>query len=343
MMRREILKLCVILLCAPIISHITLVKADSSIATPVQITAYLQKIEEILTNTHTSCPKQFTAGSQALSRMTETRSGKIFASNIPQNLAIKDPELVCQIFETGCQIEFGNPFCYATDPWLAQKRENDNDVIRPAKIHAREKFDEFRSSKKLQTLCCKNNKSCRARFAETKLEMENNFYGFRATRLMNGKTTSFYDPGEHKVKLVVSDLTNCLTQECIEDIVLHELGHSCQFSRFYFSKNSFFSGLSQVAASARLEAGLLRTGTSGFDEVFGKEVSACIQDSIRGSQVPNHNEGVEMTEAFAESVFASERKTFFHWVHSCEAGDSSHLRPRKTYMKCLLINGNFLN
>lgn len=160
-------------------------------------------------------------------------------------------------------------------------------------------FEEFVADSEIQSLCCNGNLTCVKKLKEVKLFIDED--------LNSTAPLGEYDEESHTVKMSKSTLLSALYEEPIRRLVLHELGHACNYSINYASnpKNPPKIGIIETLP---LEKNLLV-------KRFGSEFLSCLENRSQADPMFRSALGHQpASEAFAEAIFASRFKETLHWV-----------------------------
>lgn len=182
------------------------------------------------------------------------------------------------------------------------------------------------------SLCCKDGVACKTYLKSTYLILDND--ETVAEMLAEYKFSS------KSIRISSTLLGNCKHFECVQEVLLHELGHTCQAA--IFETDSFFSKIPNKFMQALFVTGqgLLTSGTAGFDRVLSKKQLSCVAESLNklGSLATQYGEKYSQEswfrEAYADIVFAPLKPTPLHWTKSCQSESSYGHAERTAYLHC---------
>jgi hypothetical protein len=137
--------------------------------------------------------------------------------NAPGTVCSHDPmEAICAAVLSACQEQHGRSGCWAPRPAAAPAPTAE--MVAKTKTY----FNRLRTSPMVQELCCQDNQACKRHLGKTKLT-------FNSTRLHRDNARYMLDG--HEIRVGMKWLENCRNEQCMERMMLHELAHSCQYSR----------------------------------------------------------------------------------------------------------------
>ncbi len=191
------------------------------------------------------------------------------------------------------------------------------------------KFRYFVKNPEMQKHCCGDNQTCKEQWAATKLRL------IIGAGTLNYKAHNLILP-PHYIEISSARLANCWTTGCVDDLLLHELGHACH----RWQKESYGQ-----------EPGVPKAKETAKDIEFylGKDGTACVMNGLSsyyngtsGSFRQKINRDRWLEEAFAEIVFAGEKSLEgVSWLcNSLE--DDLHGHP-KSFLGCLMYDPKFKN
>lgn len=225
--------------------------------------------------------------------------------------------------------------------------------------HAKQYFDLVVKTPWVQNMCCASKSArdgvkryCPSIFESTELLIEKNDWDDA------NRTHATESWGTPQVIVSQSKLVEYYTQEGLEQLLAHELGHTCQTSRRYsqsYGTLSYAAHLWRVydlgvadACGYRDAGDELKDIYKDFNEVSGKGLLQCLRKSINLDELESGSEfGLELgtfqachwaREAFADVVFYYLRPSITHWIMTCagpKGGDGAHGPPRPI-LDCIL-------
>ncbi len=220
-----------------------------------------------------------------------------------------------------CTSKYGqnNSTCTVLDQSLIEKRRNNLDLMKRIQRYTENQFRIYRDELALK--CCQGKSSCLPRFQKTSLELVNDekaIAEYQSSQLVN-------DPG----RIVISNtkLAANLNEENVDRLLLHELGHACQFARIAEDEKRYSSFTDPEKNCSNEETGLYE-----FREFLGEKMTFCLQKKIT---IMKHK--LESTggfcfhrwyrETFADMAFRDQMKTPLHWTFDTNRKSSSKNHP----------------
>lgn len=257
-----------------------------------------------LSNSHAQSPYQFTFTQGKITTKELVCNGKNNYANL------------CAESQQECLDLTGASFCGTYEPVAVGARLRNESLKAKIEKYTVEKFYEIRDNPKYSEFC-------KGKFNETKLE------------ILRGVPPSDhgaeYNDLTNSVRIYESRMVSAKTQEEIDQLLLHELGHSCQANRTEGTKSIRFCGSDATLAIADIQA----LGP-------GKEAECVIRTVSEENRNDFYN-GIpicfahRMLEAYASLVFVPERKKLAHWNFECHAAnDETHSMPR--FHQCFLTS-----
>ena len=137
--------------------------------------------------------------------------------------------------------------------------------------YAAKSFYAFTGDKNNQLQCCGNDLSCRALFANVKLNI---ILGL-GDHDMTANTTVYVSSPKVAINISLPMLASCKTKDCIDGIIDHELGHACH----RFASKSMRASCSDAY---RTECHLKKFDETIADlkKTIGDEGAKCVQDGL---------------------------------------------------------------
>ncbi len=235
----------------------------------------------------------------------------------------------CSGAAAACAFKAGRSSCWSDSSVRSKDPRRVKKILQEtARIHRRMITDS-----RVLELCCESDEGCKRRYSRTGLRV--------IPSTGENDQTYYYDPRKNAVYFSLSLLSGCQNPECLERMVMHELGHACQFNRY-----------TRVGAFGRVAMALLgdafprQVGAMGLDRIRGMNAQAlrCVHGEFKsllkrgdGSVAPVP--GSWYREAFADLVFTSERRSPLHYAWDCfNPGDWTHAPPL-LYFECLWKHG----
>lgn len=242
-----------------------------------------------------------------------------------------------KIFENNNGLNFcrsGQELCYRlTKNPECQIKTNHSETIKMQNIIDWYYQDFIKNNQNLN-LCCLGNTACSKYLKEIPLEISAD----NEIRQMKGK----YDFFNKKVLISDRAIQECTTLECLQEIILHEMGHACQAASFE-SYHIITQKLNSIVRFFKVTGeGILTSAFAGYEMNIGPSRRNCIMQALQNAKNNLHPNSsiIEMSwirEAFADAIFAPMRASPLHWRQSCELkADETHA-DRKEYLHCLFI------
>ena len=182
----------------------------------------------------------------------------------------------------------------------------------------------------MQTHCCGDDAVCKAHFSKVKLVF--------LSGLPKDSIKAYYRSSANAVRISHSYLFNSYHEASIEQALLHELGHACQYA-LAKSENRFDSLKTKCSSSRDV-------GNAGFNRLPAQG-GACLNKALEYAV----SEGKGITkdycfnrmqkEGFANMIFAHKSSSTFHWAHICSGKVSKRHSHFYAYSHCILENPAF--
>lgn len=182
------------------------------------------------------------------------------------------------------------------------------------------------------SLCCKDGVACKTYLKNTFLVL--NEYESQDAMLAE------YNDNLKSIRISSALLEHCKHFECVQEVILHELGHTCQVAVFESDSSLLqFPNIIIREVSVR-GGGLLTSAKAGFDRVLSKKQLSCVADSlnylgdIATKNGKYYSKESWFREAYADIVFAPLKLTPLHWTDSCQSVSSYGQAERTAYLHC---------
>lgn len=195
-------------------------------------------------------------------------------------------------------------------------------------------FEKIKNDPEVQNQCCKdavvndlsdgkNDKfiqNCRRRFQSSQLYLMYELGVAGETAFFSGEIRS----KNNTVYLSESSILNCITEQCIEHLIYHELGHSCQVSQGWLHSNE------------ENNCNNLSDAKSDLNSHFGSGTTQCLLNMVnlekgKGTKLC---ESAWLHEAFADLIFMPFWKDPAHWNLSCEGATDFIHGPSRSVVSC---------
>ncbi|MEK7690215.1 MAG: hypothetical protein AAB425_04255, partial [Bdellovibrionota bacterium] len=247
-----------------------------------------------------------------------------------------DTTALCSQAREACQI-YGTSYCYAKDPLIRARRAGFPPVGKAITRFAAKKQAEIRESEDFQNTCCGTDNRCKRMFSETRLAI--------LTGGTPGDIEAHYIPEGggpssrwHQIEVSGAALFACYNQECVEQMLVHEMGHACQFSRIRSSDE-------RVAFAKKLtskEGCADRAPVPELHAALGDNTARCLTDALAKAAFDEMKTDTDLcfgawqNEAFANTVFAHLTPTSYHWGIPCAGSQDEGHAAAKGYLHCVL-------
>ena len=231
----------------------------------------------------------------------------------------------CDTVSDACSRHYGTKNCYASNSDV-EERFSSEELRKKVTEFTVKRFHELRQDSELQEACCGDNWLCRRKwFARTEFKI--------LKGLPANDYTAYYRPKENVVEISESLLVRTYNKEGIDFVLLHELGHSCQFA--IARTTGKYSRLAWDCTDWKLQNKQPEpVGFSHLPEGVGECVANAVSEGSdhSGGHCLSHRQG----EAFAEAIFAFRKGSVFHWAQTCNSGESKAHPLLIDYLGCLL-------
>lgn len=191
------------------------------------------------------------------------------------------------------------------------------------------KFKLLTQDPAMQFHCCGNNQNCKERWSATKLHLVVGLGVESQLAQIRQNTIA-------EIELSTGRIANCFTADCIDKVLLHELGHSCR----RWQKES---------SEQKLRTPSFEETARDLSDYIGKDGADCVTKGLHsyyngtsGDFRKRVNLDRWADEAFADIVFAGEWGTAgLVWI--CDGQeDETHADP-KAYIGCFIYDPKFKN
>lgn len=193
--------------------------------------------------------------------------------------------------------------------------------------YAAGRFEELLRDRELQWTCCQNDEACASHFQKT------GFNVIMGAELQDLETHyRFCGRNAHTIEVTMGRLVSARNEESIDRLLLHELGHACQYSRHVRS--------SRERTKLDRDEGCVSADLSiaDIDATMGNEFTSCLFPKLLGEAARLEGRvcfGSWASEAFADAVFAFKRTELAHWAWDCVGVTDSWHPPSEAVMGCL--------
>tara|TARA_Y100000780_G_scaffold231707_1_gene258260 strand:- start:16884 stop:17528 length:645 start_codon:yes stop_codon:yes gene_type:complete len=172
----------------------------------------------------------------------------------------------------------------------------------------KEKFRDYKVT--LRDECCNGkSKNCYKRFNDLELKIENN----NKTNAQYEFTLGHHNLTYNSIKLTHLKLAAQYTQEGIERLLLHEMGHVCHVASVSERSTNDFN---RFAGNSRCDKSVGEEFFHSFDPRFRKCLIKNLDEQIKNN--PNTNGqfcyGKWYREAAAEMMFKHRMDSIYHWI-----------------------------
>lgn len=253
-----------------------------------------------------------------------------YTTNAPSGSCNLQTANICKAASNYCSGKFGSAACVESDKNKKQQLLNNANYKARITRVAQNIFARLKSDSTLTSQCCGTDLKCKVSFSQT---------GFDVLEPMDGETQTEFAHYQHehifkdKIEISISKLITAQTPEVIEYMILHELGHACQYALAVTPKRMSELDATESKAPIRNPVGYER---------LNPEVSNCITEAIQreraNPQSASANFRQWQEEIFADAIFASRNKTPKHLSYSCgnfNSRASQNHAPSKVYLDCL--------
>ncbi|MBL7543902.1 MAG: hypothetical protein JNL11_08800 [Bdellovibrionaceae bacterium] len=242
-------------------------------------------------------------------------------SNLVNDTVYENGRNFCEMGRYLCEKMTGNSVCrMSSDLSYSEKIDSIYDW-----------YKKFLASDEALSLCCKDNQACSKYLQSVPLVISRDPV---VRQMLAGY--SFFN-----TQLLLSDIAvmRCTSLECIQEIILHEMGHACQAAAFESQKNIISKNWNRLQRVIRVTGGgLLTSGTAGYSASIGPKRLACIQLALKkAGEGREHNEMSWLREALADAIFAPMKKSPIYWRQSCSVPADDLHADRGDYLHCLFI------
>ena len=210
-----------------------------------------------------------------------------------------------------CKSQFGNSGynCSETNQDVIESRANDKILMDKMIIFTKDKFNSYKVS--LRDECCKDkSQKCSERFNKLNLEILNNDKTYAQYRFV----ASHHNLTYNTIEVTVLKLAQEYTEEGIERLLLHEMGHVCHLASVSERSINDFNRFAQEDSKCSKEVG------AEFLYNFDKKTQNCLIKNLESQIEKNPNTdgqfcyGKWYKEAAAEMMFKHRMDSIYHWI-----------------------------
>jgi hypothetical protein len=218
------------------------------------------------------------------------------------------PVEFCREVREGCRAATGSRNCWEFGYGRQARRASDPANLARATDKAAGFLKAILADPYAVEQCCGEDPGCAARLRKTRLTT------FKTSE--NGIDAYFRD-GE--IRFLEARLLNYLTESGIEQAVLHELGHACEFARH----PDRAADLANSCAGG--DAAVEKLAWEDMTAVFGPAATACMRRGLHRDRDRRARamSGICMSswaqEAFADALYAAWYRRPEHWAWMCNA------------------------
>ncbi len=243
----------------------------------------------------------------------------------------------CATAQRGCESRHRSLNCAAQNPSARKSRVASSQLRKDIFAFASRYFTETKDDPTAIEHCCgdldsQDYRSCADHFTKTKL--------YLLKGLPETDQTAYYlaDLKQPRVEVSEAALLSCETEECVQYLILHELGHACEWSR-----DNFNPSLDKCS-----DAFVSREDLSDF---FGEETSDCLFNAnLKAAQ--EHDKKLKhslkkngfacmegwLRENFADAVFIDRWQSPYNGAWICNAASDPMHGPESVLLVCLFKN-----
>lgn len=260
-----------------------------------------------------------------------------FTAKCPMSVAT-----MCSKAKDQCKEKTGNSSCFfglevepsctgygvVTEEQLVELRSNNYTYVEA-------RFAEITRSRDFQEKCCGANQACKTGFAATELWF---LEGFGSGELIGRTSTRTVD-----LELSIAEIGNCQNAECLEGLLLHELGHVCHI---WQAKTSTSKGDPEYQG---VGIPSLEKTKADLKKLLGDKGADCVlkglQARLKVADPANASPGTLtswLEEAYADAMFIGSWPAA-RIAYNCNAiEDKEHALPT-SYMSCFNEVESFKN
>ncbi len=224
---------------------------------------------------------------------------------------------ICNIATDSCWRRTGSDACWKP----SVERFRDVSFAKNVYENLAQLFEKVTQKEPFLSTCCGQDTDCRTSFSNTKLKI--------IKGLTLNDQTAHYDVLQKTVRMSEGKVLGMQSVEGLERVVLHELGHACQFSQKPDIGNHFdLSYCSRRLASDPI-----------FDSKVGATIRACTEKSHKKAAEESGGEvclGGWMSEAFADLIFAKHIDSITVFAWTCVGDTDVRHGPSAAHMDCWL-------
>lgn len=245
---------------------------------------------------------------------------------------LKNVDSFCQALQKGCEQRYGFTrvgLClnYST---IRKRVLEDRQTILKVREVALKKFSGWVEDPKFIDRCCGSDQKCSGVLSKVKLTFWDPEF--------KGKDIARFDRKTNQVIILDGILATCPGAGCVEEALLHELGHACQYAHY----------------STTLDFGERLTGTcmgdpilswKGFTKLLGQPVKDCVQLQVLRQLDTFKDRCADswVEEAAASLVFSPVSRSALQWTRICESQKPDRLHPAmRPLLECLLQQSSFV-
>ena len=209
-----------------------------------------------------------------------------------------------------CKEKFGRTGfnCSEVDSNKVKVRANDPALMNRIINFTNQKFQEYKVT--LRDECCNGkSKNCYQRFNDLKLQIKDN----NKTKATYEFTLGHHNLTDNSIIITRLRLAQEYTQEGIERLLLHEMGHVCHVASVSERSTSDFN---RFAGNSRCDKSVGEEFIHSFDPRLRKCLIKNLDEQIKNN--PNTNGqfcyGKWYREAAAEMMFKHRMDSIYHWI-----------------------------
>ncbi len=233
-----------------------------------------------------------------------------------------DTDTFCKDIESICEKWHGSKFC--TDTIIEGMRYAEEKIRAKVTKYTEIRFSTFTNDDAFLSTCCKDNSGCKQSLKNINLKITPGKPEWDSNR---------WDASTKTVFLSLHTISGCRDEACIDEILLHELGHSCHTAIVDNSNHSEISTKEDSCAERRIPY------WKTYAKYFGENVTECIKAGVLFNLETTDLDPCAdhwTDEAFSSVIFSKYYTNKLHFQRICKASSADIGHPRMNdFIHCI--------